>query len=96
MNQTNAKMKVDPKNIDLKKLKELLEYGDAKTIAKKSGYAHSYVNLVLNPNNERYNAKIIIEAVELVKNRAKIELDPDVAHLLTKNGSNSVPKNGQD
>lgn len=96
MNQANAKMKVDPKNIDLKKLKKLMEYGDGKKIADSTGYKHSYVNLVLNPNNDRYNSDIIIAAVDLVKNRAKIELDPDIADKLTKDDSNSVRKSDND
>lgn len=96
MNRINTKMKVEPKDIDLNKLKEAIQYGDAKTIAEKTDYSHQYVRQVLSPKSDRYNAKIIIAAVELVKDRVRIELDPDIAKKLTKNGTKSVRKNGSD
>jgi len=91
MDTTNNKVEVLPEDIDLHRLREYLQKGDYKTIAEKTGYDRAYVSLCLNPNNDRFNRKMVVAAIELIKNRIKVELDPQTAEMLTKKKDNGVP-----
>jgi len=91
MDSTNNKVQVRPEDIDLQRLKKYLQKGDHKTIAEKTGYDPSYVSLCLNPNNDRFNRAMVIAAIELIKDRISVELDPGTAEYLTNKGVNGVP-----
>lgn len=54
-------------NVDLRKLKSYLRYGDIKRIAERTGYSENYVWRVLEPGDKRTNRAIIKEAINVVR-----------------------------
>lgn len=93
----NNKIKVDTHNIDINKLKKFLKHGDLKRIAEKAGLSYNHVARTLNPNSDySLDPNVVVAAVELVQNRVKVELDPDIATAILKNGQNSVLKSASD
>lgn len=71
------------KDVSTKNLKRFLRHGDMIKIAKKTGYTPNYVRMVLNPKNKRSNSEIIREAILLVEAEGFVELDVELADILT-------------
>lgn len=74
------KTMIDIDSIDLKKLRELLNYGDCTEIASMTGFSPNYVYRVLDPKDKRMNKKILEAAFEIIEeNSSAVEVDEEIA-----------------
>jgi hypothetical protein len=83
------KVKIQPSNIDLVKLKRFRKVGDMEKIAEATGYSRGYISSVLSPKKEHFQPDIIREAAKLIQDQDLVELDEAIATAIIKNGQNN-------
>lgn len=81
---SSEKIAIRPRDIDISELKNKLASGSYQEISERTGYSKRYVAAVLDAENKRFNAQIIMAAARLVDEQEVVFLSPATARDIIK------------